>query len=775
MKAAQWILLALAVIAVCVAVPSLSCESDAADVTYDLHQTLTKDDTVNLVAGDTLILNKYYSSTMSYTFRTYIEDEDIPSWLTDDGVTRGKYTGQPPVGENEITVTEHKKRINGGSSTYTTYTLTVVVSANVTFYANGGTFNDGSEVYTPATSGEMVLPAVSRENHTIIGWYDNPNAEGTSVGMPGESFTPEPGKSYYACWKAADLVIETWPVYGNQGLTFTHSPVVKDANGDTIDSFTLSYDSAASDGTGCIVTGSDEISVNLYGLLPGTYHEFFNVTATVGGEVMTGEWEVIIYQTVFVIDDPEGRYEVGDTYRDSIPVKPDNAKATSYIVELDGSTASQSYYSLTGVPGTSISFTAERAGVWTITLILSAPGLAADYNYSFDLVYYEPEEPDPDEPEVPKPEITDIDYVHVSGTGKENTYMFFVTVSTTVDSIEWDFGDGEYASGNNQTHVFRNIGNYTVKCTVKNSGGSDSDTVNVTAGDVVETPEFRGQANINSEYVQRFYIDTAAPRISITSDTLTETQLEWLDYRVVNLGDRYAIEIKGTCTDPTQAGNFIHVEVRDSSQVWEWDIEILPEVGEEPQPNQAHADYTADGLKVTLIDISPSDLGIKLIVNWGDKTRPDTNSSASEFTHTYSRSGTYDVELTWRYNSTQFSLPLVIEVEGTLGKVVYHGGEGAEGEMEDQEGASSYIIQECGFTLGDKKFLGWNTSEDFLGTIYMPGDEVFPSDTLNLYAMWSGEDGGTIGGLDEPDNLLKIVAGVVVIILIIILVARFVL
>ena len=57
----------------------------------------------------------------------------------------------------------------------------------------------------------------------------------------------------------------------------------------------------------------------------------------------------------------------------------------------------------------------------------------------------------------------------------------------------------------------------------------------------------------------------------------------------------------------------------------------------------------------------------------------------------------------------------------------------------------------------------------------MPGDEVFPSETLNLYAMWSGENGGTIGGLDEPDNLLKIVAGVVVVLLIIILVARFVL
>lgn len=769
MKVGQLMLVTFAVIAVCVAIPSMSDESDAADVTFDLHQTFTEDRTINMVAGDTLILNKYYSSTLSFVYRTYIADEDIPSWLTDDGVMRGQYTGQPSVGEHQITVTEHRSRINGGSSTDETYTLTIIVSANVTFYANGGTFNDGSEVYTPATSGEMVLPAVSWENHTMIGWYDNSNAEGESVGMPGESFTPEPGKSYYACWKAADLVIDTWPVYGNQGLTFTHSPEVRDANGDVIEDFSLSYDSAASDETGCIVTGDNEISVNLYGLLPGTYHEYFNVTATVNGEVMTGTWEVIIYQTVFVIEDPEGRFEVGDTFRDSIPVKPDNAQAISYTVELDGSVASPSYYDISGIPGTTISFTAERAGVWTINLILSAPGLAADYNYSFNLVYYEAEDPEPD---VPVPEILDIDYVKVEGSGSENTYMFYVSVSTQVDSIEWNFGDGEYASGNNQTHVFRSIGNFTVTCTVKNSAGSDSEEVDILADDVIENPDFRGQANINTEYRQEFYIDSPAPLVSFTSDTLTESQMSWLQYEVVQLGDRYALVISGICTDATQAGHTIHVEVRDSSQVWEWDIMILPQVDDDPEPNQAHAEYTADGLSVTLTNINPSDLGIMLIVDWGDGDI-SMNSSASTFVHTYPRSGTWDVTLTWRYDSTQFTYPLTIEVEGAAGRVVYHGGEGAEGTMDPQEGQSSYIVLDCGFTNGDKEFRGWSSTPDLLGTIYMPGDEVFPSGTLDLYAIWTGSDSGGIDDLSEPQNILTIIACVAIVALIIILVARY--
>lgn len=762
-------LVAIAAFVAIAMVPVMSDGSDAEETvfTIDVQQyadggTIHIDPDVTKIRleGDTS-----NSPIVSYMLTAF------PDWIELVGPVT--WEGVPQAGTWDLTVctvinlTERVER-----------TLTLIINQNVTFYANGGHFSDSTDTMSLPAAGSISLPAVERDGHTMLGWYTSAGDDGDLVGMPGSYFTPTSGQSYYAHWGPSALVIEPWTVYGNQGLTFEHSPEVRDANGDIVDDFTIKFNSSKSAGTtsDCVVAGSDTISVNLYGLLPkeSAYIEYFDVTATFDGEVHEGEWVVYIYQSVFVIDDPEETLEVGDTYRDSIPVKPDNAVIESYTVQLDGKTASQSYYEFTGTTTTNVTFTAEKAGSWVINLRLTAPGISSDYNYTIRLNYTEAEEP---EPGLEPPEISDIDVVKVEGAGTENTYTFYVDVIGTVSSIEWDFGDGSYATGNNKTHVFRDIGEHEVTCTVRNSAGSDVASCTVTASDVVENPDFRGQANINSEYKQEFYIDSANAEVEITGTdasgaALAESRLSWLEHNVVPLDGKYAMQVIGTCTDVTMAGSTVHVHIECGDDVWDWDIVILAEVEDPVDSNEGDAKYVANGLHVTLTDIYPNNPGITLTVNWGDGSRPDYNGSSATFEHDYPTSGTWDAELTWRYNTTQFTIPLVIEVEGAPAKVVYIGGEGAEGTMADQTGRTSYEVLECGFTNGGKTFLGWNSAADFTGTVFMPGDTVYPDGELKLYAMWSGAgDGGSSGGWD----ILAIVGGVVLVILIVVLVTRYML
>lgn len=48
-----------------------------------------------------------------------------------------------------------------------------------------------------------------------------------------------------------------------------------------------------------------------------------------------------------------------------------------------------------------------------------------------------------------------------------------------VESYSWDFGDGESGSGKNVSHTYAAAGTYSVKLTVTNSGGEDSETKSV--------------------------------------------------------------------------------------------------------------------------------------------------------------------------------------------------------------------------------------------------------------------------------------------------------
>ena len=79
--------------------------------------------------------------------------------------------------------------------------------------------------------------------------------------------------------------------------------------------------------------------------------------------------------------------------------------------------------------------------------------------------------------------------------------MKFTDTSTgTPTSWTWDFGDGSTSTEQNPTHTYTTEGTYTVKFTVSNSLGSDSEekTGYITVGSVILAPVAEFSSNVTS-------------------------------------------------------------------------------------------------------------------------------------------------------------------------------------------------------------------------------------------------------------------------------------
>ncbi len=75
-------------------------------------------------------------------------------------------------------------------------------------------------------------------------------------------------------------------------------------------------------------------------------------------------------------------------------------------------------------------------------------------------------------------------------------YAFVYTGSTDVDSVVWDFGDGNVGYGINQQHLFAETGTYTVCATAYNSCGPDSVCITIDALGPVGVRAINGFENI---------------------------------------------------------------------------------------------------------------------------------------------------------------------------------------------------------------------------------------------------------------------------------------
>ena len=651
----------------------------------------------------------------------------------------------------------------------TTVNLKIEVTTDtVVFDANADDATCGTKSLTADASGTIVLPSASRDGYHIIGWYTHPT-NGINVGMPGDTYKVDYYGTLYAHWEINEqLSADELVVYSSDGITFSRSPSVHDESGNEVTNYTLKVESQT-DGVKIATVSGKKVNFNLNGLMAGTFHISVSIDAP---GYRTGYWNIEVNSTVVYIDDPEGPFVVGDTIQKSLNLQP----SSSYIDEdactfqLNGSTAPAGSYTF-DAQNRQYWFTPEKSGTWVVSLALSADGYTT-YIHDFRFTVADSGVlPDPDEP----PTISGIYSTKVEGMGQPNMFDFHaVGVSGNPTSIVWDFGDGESSTGSSVTHSYRQPGWYEVKCTVSNGMGSNHVETMVKATDITSSEDFADFMNLTMQYYQNIPVETANPVVTITCEGKTEQDLAWFESRVDDFGeDGYILTVIGTCDDLSFAGKTIHVHVQDGTKVIEWDIEVLegPEVDHDTAQN-ASADYEVDGLTVTLVDVTPSSDTVKLQVIWGDGGQPSRGMSDGVFMHEYKDSGPngngYDITLTWMYYGSVSYEVLDYQLHVSFGDattvtIEYVGGAGAQGQMDPQTGKTSYIVEECAFTKPGSEFLGWNTSPDFTGTVFMPGDTISGSGTTRLYAMWSGSSSSSPDAGSDSIALYVVVAALVAI------------
>ena len=100
----------------------------------------------------------------------------------------------------------------------------------------------------------------------------------------------------------------------------------------------------------------------------------------------------------------------------------------------------------------------------------------------------------------------------------EAGYDFAYTGSADVDSVVWDFGDGEVGNGLNPYHFYAQSGNYTVCATAYNPCGTDSVCITFNALGPVGLKAINGFEDV------KVYPNPAKNRISI-DHSLTNAHL----------------------------------------------------------------------------------------------------------------------------------------------------------------------------------------------------------------------------------------------------------
>jgi len=115
----------------------------------------------------------------------------------------------------------------------------------------------------------------------------------------------------------------------------------------------------------------------------------------------------------------------------------------------------------------------------------------------------------------------------VSG-GAPLTVNFTDESAGTVDSWEWDFGDGCPVSlEENPFHIYENSGSYTVSLTVTNAYGSDTETkedyITVTIAEPAPDLKVNGEDGL----VSITPIDNANVTVSLAPGSFTEDQCDW--------------------------------------------------------------------------------------------------------------------------------------------------------------------------------------------------------------------------------------------------------
>lgn len=629
-----------------------------------------------------------------------------------------------------------------GNLTQSDVDFNLTVAFSVTYDANGGLMSNGQSTMTKTTSGPIELAFPSKEGSTFSGWYDAKDG-GKLVGKAGSTYTPDGNVTIYAHWDASTLeVVSEFEWAGGQGVSLSYTPKVKDSiTGEEITDFKVDVP-RAKDQTGCLYADGSRVYGMMKDLIPGTYTAQVIISKTGYASVTQ---TITITMPVYTLEPIDSKTMVGQKWLTNLTMKPDDAYIESFSVKFNDGPATSAQYDAGMSGNKGFYIVCKEEGIYTVSLVLSAPGIPSSTKTITLRAESSGEYSDP-------PSISSIKVTRYGGTSSDNpiepnTYYLSAIGAANYDTIEWDFGDNSEpsTSGLEQIHRFT-PGVYTIKCTVTNVTTGQTATAS-TKLETLDEPsvDTSDMINIGSKYTSSI-IRTDYSNPTLVAKTSDGNVVDCFALNKSTLSDgSYAFVVTGVCNEISLVGKTITFTVSSGFKVIKtWSAVVYAQSGADDIKIEASVKYKVDGLKVTLTDIVPNKASMSLMVDWGDGVL-DRDSASATFSHEYSAHGNYTVSMLWKWTSSsgeasQREKTLNIDLSSSeTPSVVYHAN-GGKGTMDSQTGSKTYTIQKCAFVRDGMTCNYWNTSPDLTGTTFKAGDKVSPDGTLDLYAVWENEE-----------------------------------
>ncbi len=254
-------------------------------------------------------------------------------------------------------------------------------------------------------------------------------------------------------------------------------------------------------------------------------------------------------------------------------------------------------------------------------------------------------------------------------TGTEGTEVAFdgsasYDLDGTIDSYDWDFGDGNSGTGVSSGHTYVQDGTYTVTLTVTdNDGAMDSDSTTATISDTGPVAEFTATPLSGSEPLTVVFTDTSTSYDGITSYEWDFNDDGTVDSTVQNptyiyTGDgAYTVTLKVFETD----GN--------SDTETKSDYITVSNVNQLPVADPSGPYTGTEGTEVAFDGSASSDLDGSIVSYDWDFGDGNSGTGVSP-NHTYVQDGTYTVTLTVTDNDGAMDSDSTIVVVGNIAPTV---------------------------------------------------------------------------------------------------------
>ena len=702
-------------------------------------------------------LSETYSTSGALIVLCYLDEPDGVT-LTNDRSNKKLILEGTPTEACRVNGTIAITFANG---TNENHTISLYVSTDtVSFDANGDGATCSDDSIT-AVNGSLTLPSASRLGYHITGWYTHPTG-GTNVGMPGQQYSPQYNSVLYAHWEANGAVVipqEDVEYNRDNGDTFRHQveyelPYDEESTGAT---FTLMNGDVLDD----LITINETtglLSGNLVNVVPGTYTLIVQVS-----KAGYDDGHQYIHLTIdpYEYDEISEFLVVDQEFRHTFNMNPSDSYIEDVRIYVNGDTPYDGVEPVITNKLT-LSLTFDEADTYWVYVDITSNG--EDYCTQPYVFYVSEESPTPDE----QPSLTDIQWSR--NPTMEGGYFIWAVNPVYYDTITWSFGDGSPSvSGETSIiHQFDSQGHWSITCTLKNLNNGKTFTKTVYIDPILD--DNIEVAYVNVPYDFTFY---DAPTKELTFST--DPEQDWLQMYPYEVDGKVYVRVFGTCYDGTKAGESFTYTISDGSG---YNKVVTVSIQQDPETAQLSFTANVSGFVVTVVNQGDARGISKMLVDWnGDGNTDGRPSDFSQFTHDYSLdfgAGMYTIILSIEYANTTIPIELEVTVpsgsSGTEeGSVVYHPN-GGTGEMSSQSG-KQVTVGDCTFTNGDKEFLAWCTSANGQGTVYMPGDIVYPTEgqNIDLYALWAADD------VEETDWLPIIIVIIVLAIVAAIIVARMVL